>query len=210
MKKVEKKLSIIVILILILSIALNLVLFKNVKSVEADTESKYQKELSDKDKQLAGFEAKIEELNTIVTENNATEDGQKKDSEMKMLNEYKEIADQFIHDYLTYNTESLLDRREKLKDITDEKLIDRIAPEPQEQEGKVYSSDPTFTSKVTKTSVFVSNDTDLNETANVIVDVEYDTKSTEGEAPLRSLVYLKMERDEGGKIKVMSYDYHQI
>lgn len=206
----NKKLSVIVIAVLILSAALNLVLFKNIRSVEADTDTKYQKELSDKDKQLAGFEAKIDELNAIVTENDAEKESGSEDSETKTLDEYKTIADQFIHDYLTYNTEGLLERREKLTDITDEKLLDRIAPEPQVQEGTLYSSDPTFTSKVTKSSVFISNDSDLSEKANVIVDVEYDTKSTEGEAPLKSLVYLTLEKNEDGNIKVMSYDYHQI
>ena len=120
--------------VMIISLILNVVLYSNINSVEGKVESKFSEEIENKNTIISGLELKVDELNDLIE--NSTPESRKEISKTKLeeQNEYKTIATDFINSYLEYNTDNLKDRREKLLSITSEELVNRIAPEPINEE----------------------------------------------------------------------------
>lgn len=128
---------------------------------------------------------------------------------LRLQQSYKEVAKAFITDYLNYNTQSLKDRREKLKSITTGKLLDQVAPEIDASgDGSELSSDPTFTSKVTQLNLFISDVKPELKTGDVLAEVTYEAKSTEGKTIVKSFVDLSIQTQEDGKMTVQEYHYY--
>ena len=196
--------------VMIISLILNVVLYSNINSVEGKVESKFSEEIENKNTIISGLELKVDELNDLIE--NSTPESRKEISKTKLeeQNEYKTIATDFINSYLEYNTDNLKDRREKLLSITSEELVNRIAPEPINEEENQLSSDPTFTSVIDEITIYITEIDEITNTCQVIADVKYDTKSTEGEASVSSLVQLQLQKNEDNSIKVMTYEYYPI
>lgn len=196
--------------VMIISLILNVVLYSNINSVEGKVESKFSEEIENKNTIISGLELKVDELNDLIE--NSTPESRKEISKTKLeeQNEYKTIATDFINSYLEYNTDNLKDRREKLLSITSEELVNRIAPEPINEEENQLSSDPTFTSVIDEITIYITEIDEITNTGQVIADVKYDTKSTEGEASVSSLVQLQLQKNEDNSIKVMTYEYYPI
>lgn len=206
----DKKWKIIVLGCLIVSIVLNIVLFANIYSLAGNLEEKNATKIDEKDNTIAYLENKIDELNSLIDNGSSESTEDHSQTELEKQQKLKEIANTFVTAYLEYDKDNLQERRKTLYTVADEKLVNRVAPETSENNGMQLSSDPTFTAKITKSTVFISDTNAETNKTFAIADVEYDTKSTEGETPIRTLIYMEIQPDKDGKNKIINYKYYPV
>lgn len=196
-------------LLLVVSIVLNGVLVKNLYTKQGAVNYENQIATDQKEKEIVALENTIKELENEIS--HATPENRETLSQtaLEKQSKYLNIADEFINSYLNYDSNSLNKRREQLLPITSEKLIDVVAPEESDNKNAL-SSDPTFTATVTKMTTYISRMTESENAIDVIADVSYQAKSTEGETTVNSLIKLTLETDNQGIIKVIDYAYYPI
>lgn len=198
------------VLFLVISLVLNGVLYKNLFSEESRLQEETSSKLTKKDKEISSLEGTIKSLKTQIA-NSKTETREKlSKTELEKQQAYEEIAKQFITAYLTYDSSSLKERREKIKPITNEDLIDKIAPEENENDTSQLSSDPTFSSTVTSLNIYVANEEKEANSREIIADVSYEAKSTEGKTKVKTFIYMELKTQGDGAIKVNDYIYYPI
>lgn len=203
-------LSIVLFIILVISLVLNGVLILHLTKKDVSNITINSTKVDEYKKTILSLEEDVTRLNEEV--NNASPEQRDSLSKTKIeeQNTFKQVANDFVSQYLTYNTKTLEERRNSIKDITDESLLDKVAPEIQETDKQALSSDPTFTSKVENVKVYIA---DINNTlgvGNAIIEVTYATKNTEGESKLQSLIYLELKKDDNNMIKVTDYTYYPV
>lgn len=196
-------------LLLVVSIVLNGVLVKNLYTKQGAVNYENQIATDQKEKEIVALENTIKELEDELS--HATPENRETLSQttLEKQSKYLNVADEFINSYLNYDSNSLNKRREQLLPITSEKIINVVAPEESDNENAL-SSDPTFTATVTKMTTYISRMTESENAIDVIADVSYQAKSTEGETTVNSLIKLTLQTDNQGIIKVIDYVYYPI
>uniref|UniRef100_UPI00344CAF75 hypothetical protein n=1 Tax=Carnobacterium sp. TaxID=48221 RepID=UPI00344CAF75 len=203
-------LSIVLFIILVISLVLNGVLTLHLTKKDVSNITINSTEVDEYKKTILSLEDDVTRLNEEVNNANPEQRDSLSKTKIEEQNTFKQVANDFVSQYLTYNTKTLEERRNSIKDITDESLLDKVAPEIQETDKQALSSDPTFTSKVENVKVYIA---DINNTlgvGNAIIEVTYATKNTEGESKLQSLIYLELKKDENNMIKVTDYTYYPV
>ncbi|WP_077356073.1 hypothetical protein [Virgibacillus halodenitrificans] len=196
--------------VMVISLILNVVIYSNLGSVQEEVKKDFKEEIEEKESNIASLEVKIKDLNEVIKSDRPEDRKKLSNTKLEEQEEYKTIASDFIYSYLEYDTDNLKERRAKLSQIADEKLVNRIAPEPIDQEESQLSSDPTFISEIEKINIYIADIDEITKKNQIIADVKYDTKSTEGEASVRSLISLQLEKNEDDSIRVMTYEYYPI
>lgn len=198
----------IIALFLLVSLLLNVVLVKNIKLQEKALRIEYRSEINKK-------EAKINTLNNTITQlefdiDHASPESKDNQSKMQLAeqNNYLNKANEFITTYLNYDTNTLGERRNKLSPMTKSELLNQVAPEESQNEENL-SSDPTFSSTVKSLNTYISKLNEEDKTSEVIAEVSYQAKSTEGETTVNSIIKLQLQSDKEG-IKVTEYSYYPI
>lgn len=201
-----------VVLFLLVSILLNIIFVRNMDTqkeiYEADQKLLLKKKnstISEKDETIVELE---EEIANSIPENRDTLSNTK----LEVQTQYKQVADEFLKEYLTYNTSTLQERRNNISSITSEDLLNKVAPEVHEedQNKKALSSDPTFSSSLLDSKIFITDINDKLNTSQVMVEVSYLAKSTEGETTTNAIVYMELQKDVSNKIMVIDYVYYPV
>lgn len=183
------------------------VIIKNINAQEKKLHDEYQMKLVEKDSIVVDLEKKLMESELLIENSNPENREELSETTLDRQNKYIKVSNEFLDYYLNYDTNSLNERREKLLKITSDELINHVAPE-QSKEENALSSDPTFSSEVRSIKTFVSNK--IENTVEVISEVHYLAKSTEGESEVKAFVKLKLSLEEEGIIKVTEYFYYPI
>lgn len=198
------------VLFLVLSLIFNGVTLKNLYTGEKKNEDVINEKISEKDSEIDRLEASVTSLKNQLSNLNEEDKQKLSNTELDKQKAYKSVADEFIAAYLNYDSNSLEERREKIKVITSEELLDKIAPETDSNSENELSSDPTFTSKIKESKVYISElSNDLNK-AEIVADVSYLAKSTEGETTVKSFILLELTKDEDGVIRINNYTYYPM
>lgn len=209
-QKSSKKGLLVIVLLLIVSLILNGVLFSNLVSQESVISNKQRDKLEKKDAVILNLEDKIKELQSTIS--NSVPEVKKQISETKLEEQqaYKGVANEFIKNYLNYSTNTLTERRDKLIPITDKDLVNKLAPEESEDNDNSLSSDPAFTSKVISSKIYITDINDALKSSEIIADVSYKAKGSEGETTVRTFIYIQLKTENNGNIKVTNYVYYPI
>lgn len=209
-KKFPKGLFIIV-LFLIGSLILNAILFKNILSQEGNVETQISNELKEKDSKISGLEDTIKNLTIDIKNSDPGVKEKISNTELESQMANKDVARKFITAYLNYDSNQLKERREKIKPITTDNLLDKVAPEMDESDSEnQLSSDPTFTSKITDLNLYIDDFNKEEKSSEILADITYEAKSTEGKTKVRSFVYMEMQTEDDGTIKVKNYVYYPV
>ncbi len=211
--KKDKKGLYAIVLFLIFSIVLNLVFYRNLMSQEDVIATEKNVLIEEKNQEISSLQGKVKLLEDDIVSYQPEKKEEISATQLQKQQAYKEVANTFVNAYLNYDSSHLNERREKIMSVTHKDLIDSIAPEVTEEEDDSklqLSSDPTFTSKVDDVKVYITEvDENLN-SSEVIADVSYLSKSTEGKSSSRSLIYLQLKKEKDGTIKVTEYTYYPI
>jgi len=208
-KKSGKRLYIVV-FFLILSLSLNGVLYKNLYAKEAVSSNEFNKELQEKETNIKALQDEIQGLQGEMKSLDPQEREELSKTQLEQQEAFKSVANEFITDYLTYATNTINERREKLTPITTAKLLNQVAPEIINNDPSQLSSDPTFSAKVSKVILYISGFDSSTDQTKIIGDVTYKTQGTEGKTTEHSLVEMELIKDKKGKIKVNKYTYYPI
>lgn len=209
-KKFPKGLFIIV-LFFIGSLILNAILFKNILSQEGNVETQISNELKEKDSKISGLEDTIKNLTIDIKNSDPGVKEKISNTELESQMANKDVARKFITAYLNYDSNQLKERREKIKPITTGNLLDKVAPEMDESDSEnQLSSDPTFTSKITDLNLYIDDTNKKEKSSEILADITYEAKSTEGKTKVRSFVYMEMQTEDDGTIKVKNYVYYPV
>ncbi|MFE7150803.1 hypothetical protein ACFVIJ_10355, partial [Heyndrickxia sporothermodurans] len=152
----------------------------------------------------------IKTLTIDIKNNDPKVKKQNSNTEIEKQNNYKEIAKQFLNAYLNYDANKLEERREKIKPIATETLLNTVAPKEDTSSQNELSSDPSFSSRITNLNLYIS---DINQNLNkgeVVADITYEAKGSEGKVTVKSFVYLEIQTAEDGSMKVNNYVYYPI
>lgn len=210
-----KKIFPIIIIILIVSIVLNIVLYRNLigqkKKYEEKNKIKLKDKLKEKETIILSLQKEVSNLKNYIN-NNTSECDNEYSTLLEKQQNYKEISNDFISAYLNYSTNKLNDRREKLLKISTKELVDRIAPEVDKDEQKedILSSDPSFTSNIKNSKIYITELDDVLNISEVLADVSYTSKGSDGKSESRIFIYLQLKEDDNGTIKVVDFMYYPI
>ena len=211
-KKAKKGLYAIV-LFLVVSILLNFVLYRNLVSQGEVIAAEKDTQLEEKEQAISSLQGKIKLLEEDIHNGQPEKKEEASVTQLEKQRAYKDVAETFVNAYLNYDSSHLQERREEIMAITHKDLIDSIAPEVQEDEsGKEMklSSDPTFISAVEDVKIYITEVDETLKMSEVVADVSYISKNTEGESKARSLIYLQLKKDNDGSILVTDYTYYPI
>ncbi|MGG4263763.1 hypothetical protein [Peribacillus simplex] len=209
-KKIPKGLFIIV-LFLIVSLILNAILFKNILSQEDKVRTQIREKLKEKDSKISGLEDTIKNLTIDINNNDPGVKKQTSNIELESQKSFKEVAKEFITAYLNYDSNKLKERRDKIKPITTDSLLNKVAPETDGLESEnQLSSDPTFSSEINELSLYINDINKELKSGEVVADITYKAKSTEGETKIRCFVYMEIQTEDDGTIKVNDYIYYPV
>ncbi|MCM3033700.1 hypothetical protein [Niallia sp. MER 6] len=208
-KKSGKRLYIIA-FFLILSLILNGVLYKNLYAKEAVSSNEFYKELKEKETNIKALQSEIQGLQDEIKSLDPQERKELSKTELELQEAFKTVANEFITDYLTYSTNTINERREKLMPITSAELLNQVAPESMDNDPSQLSSDPTFSVKVSNVILYISGFDSSTDQTKMIGDVTYKTQGTEGKTTEHSLVEMELMKDKKGQIKVNNYTYYPI
>lgn len=210
-KKRSKGLCIIV-LFLLISVILNVILFKNIEIQEKKItqEQKIKQDNEEKNITILTLKDKITELENKI--NNSTNESKENvsNTEIEIQQSYLKIANEFIITYLNYNTKTLTERRKNLISIATDELVNQLAPEESENVKEQLSSDPTFSSKILNSNFYISGLNEEENESEIIADISYLATSREGESKVRTFISMKLKTMEDGTIKVINYSYYPI
>lgn len=195
---------------LILSLVLNGVLYKNLYAKEAVSSNEFNKQLQEKETNIKALQSEIHGLQDKIKSLDPEEREELSKTEFEQQEAFKTVANEFITDYLTYSTNTINERREKLTAITTAELLNQVAPESTDNDPSQLSSDPTFSSKVSNVILYILGFDSSTDQTNVIGDVTYKTKGTEGKTTEHSFVEMELIKDKKGQIKVNKYTYYPI
>jgi|GEM_PF-2813633 len=199
-----------IVLFALFSVVLNIVLVFNLMNQEERVHAKNSEVVSEKEEIILTMQEEINGLNEQLANNTPEKREDLSNTKLEQQNKYKDTAKSFVASYLTYDTNSLDKRRESISEITTIELLNKVAPEVVETDKQALSSDPTFTSNVLDSTIYVSDINETLNTGNAIVDVKYATSNTEGETTLRAIISLQLQKDEAENIKVTDYYYYPI
>ena len=195
---------------LILSLVLNGVLYKNLYAKEAVSSNEFNKELKEKETNIKALQSEIQGLQDEIKSLDPQERKELSKTELEQQEAFKTVANTFITDYLTYSTNTINERREKLTPITSAELLNQVAPESTDNDPSQLSSDPTFSAKVSNVILYISGFDSSTDQTKMIGDVTYKTQGTEGKTTEHSLVEMELIKDKKGQIKVNKYTYYPI
>ncbi|MFI8496629.1 hypothetical protein ACIGC1_27980 [Peribacillus butanolivorans] len=208
--KMRKGLFIIV-LFLIVSLILNAILFKNILSQGDKVRTQISEDLKEKDSKISGLEDTIKNLTLDINDSDPGVKEQTSNTELESQKAFKDVAKEFITAYLNYDSNRLKERREKIKPITTGNLLDKVAPETDGSESEnQLSSDPTFTSKINDLSLYINDINKELKSGEIVADITYEAKSTEGKTKVRCFVYMEIQTEDDGTIKVNDYVYYPV
>lgn len=202
-----------IVLFLVLSIILNFVLYRNLMSHGEVIAAEQNNQLEEKDQAIVNLQEKIELLEEDLYNSQPENKEEASITQLDKQRAYKGVAESFVNAYINYDSSHLKERRENIMSITHEDLIDILAPEVYEDEDSndmKLSSDPTLVSTVQDVKVYITEVDENLEMSEVMADVKYITKNTEGESSSRSLIYLQLKKGTDGSIKVTDYTYYPI
>jgi len=186
--------------ILILSIVFNFVFSTNLKKEFNKKEEKFNLTIEKKEQSIETLKKQLDRTGTKQNDEAATNT----DDSLATQNQYKDVANQFIHAYLDYSIKNQGERRTNLLTVTKQEIVDMIAPDTKDL------GDPNFKSSVDNVSIYVETATDISQKCKAIVNVEYTiTGSENGQTKLRSLVELTLEKQENA-IKVTDFNTHSM
>ncbi|MEK4181688.1 hypothetical protein NSQ61_19795 [Aeribacillus sp. FSL K6-1121] len=193
---------------LTVSIILNGVLFYNLATQEREIQSKFQEQYKDE------INKKNKIITALKTENinlKNSENDKEKNSELEAQRKFKSVANQFVKFYLEYSNKQLSERRNNLLSLSSKDVVDKIAPEVNEEsDNKVLSSDPVFTSKLKESNIFVSETNNITNSVNAIAVVTYFAKGSEGETEIRAFIYMNLKKESDNSIKVTDFEYYPM
>lgn len=207
----KRKFFPIIISILVVSIVLNVVLSWNLVTQQKEIKAQQETKLKEKEDTILSLQEEVDGLKSYI--NSSTPQNKKESSktELEKQQKYKNVANEFINAYLNYDTNTLKERREKLLEISTEELVNRVTPkETNKDPGKALSSDPTFTSQIDKIKIYTTGTNDESNSSEILVDVNYIAKGSEGESTVRTFIYLKLQSNANGAIKVIDFMYYPI
>lgn len=201
----QSKINLVIIGFLVLSLILNGVLLYNLISQNERFEVRYKDEISEKNKTIKSLKTEISNINI----SNDTDESAP-NSELELQTNYKKVAGDFVKYYLEYSSNNLSERRNNLLSVTDENLVEKIAPEVTEstEERSQLSSDPIFISAVKNTKVYISETNNITNSAEAFAEVTYKAKGSEGETEVNSFIHMHLKMDDNGSIKVNDFNYY--
>lgn len=189
---------------------LNGVLFYNLSIKQDDLDTKQAANLKEKDDEVITLKKDNEKLKkTILTLNTKTNPSSKKDNYKSILNKNEALSKDFVKYLLEADGAKESDRRNKLSLITSTEVLNSVAPENQE-EGKKYSSDPTFKAKIDEANVYISDVSEDESEIKTIVDVNYQVSDTQGKSKVKAFVYMTITKAKSNKMIITDYTYFPI
>lgn len=189
---------------LVISLVFNFVLVINTKQEFERKDKEFKATIEKKEQSIQTLENQLDQANkTSIDEDGANSNDVSK-TELEMQNQYKDVANQFIHAYLDYSVANKGERRTNLLKVTEKSIVDILAPDAEDL------GDPNFKSSVNNASIYVEPAADISEKCNVIVDVKYTIEGSEnGKTELRNLMNLTLEKKENG-IKVVDFEIYPV
>lgn len=186
---------------------LNGVLFYNLSLKQGDLDTKQAENLKEKDDEVITLKKDNENLKkTILAMDTKTNSSSKKDNYKSILRKNEALSKDFIKYLLEADGAKESERRNKLSQITSKEVLNSVAPENQE-EGKEYSSDPTFKAKIEDANVYVSDISEDENEVKTIVDVNYQVSDTQGKSKVRACVFMTITKNESNKMIITDYTY---
>ncbi|MBU4643088.1 hypothetical protein [Bacillus toyonensis] len=194
----------IVVGLLVASISYNVYFGIETKKEMDHLNTKLQTQAEDKEKTIKGLETKLDQAKRKMAEENKPKTEEEKQAPVNLEKEYKEVTNQFIHAYLDYSVKNKEERRNNLLKMTEQSLVDRIAPNTED------GGDPGFKSKVNETVMFIDNTADMNQKCSVLVDVKYTIEALEnGKTDIHNFMKVTLEKKENA-IKVVDVSIYPI
>ncbi|RBP59334.1 hypothetical protein DES36_11959 [Alkalibaculum bacchi] len=207
--KSNKKITLIVTSFLVVSVVLNGVLFSHL--IKQEDSIKRQQETINKEKEdtILSLQKEIKELKNKTDKSTSESEKGSSETELEKQQRYKNVANEFVNAYLNYDTNNLSERRKKILEISTEDLGNKVAPEVTDP-GEALSSDPVFTSQVSDMKIYVAALGDGLNSGEILADVKYIVKGSEGETATRAFINLKLLSNANEKIQVIDFEYYPI
>uniref|UniRef100_UPI003F4940E8 hypothetical protein n=1 Tax=Bacillus multifaciens TaxID=3068506 RepID=UPI003F4940E8 len=194
----------IVIGLLGVSIVYNVYFGMETKKEMDNLKAKSQIQSEDKDKTIKTLETKLDQAKRKIAEENKPKTEEEKQTHVNLEKQYKDVTNQFVHAYLDYSVKNKEERRNNLLKITEQSLVDRIAPNTED------GGDPGFKSKVNETLMFIDNTSDMNQKCSVLVDVKYTIEASEnGKTDVHNFMKVTLEKKDNA-IKVVEVSIYPI
>ncbi|PGZ57901.1 hypothetical protein COE58_24095 [Bacillus cereus] len=167
-------------------------------------QAKIQTQAEEKEKTIKELETKLDQAKRKVAEENKPKTEDEKQASVNLEKQYKEVTNQFIHAYLDYAVKNKEERRNNLLKMTEQSLVDRIAPNVEDV------GDPGFKSQVNETVMFINNAEDINQKCSVLVDAKYTIEGLEnGKTDVHNFVKVTLEKKEN-VIKVVDVSMYPL
>lgn len=190
--------------LLVISISYNVYFGLETKKEMDHLKATLKSQEEDKEKTIQTLENKLNQAKRKLAEKNETKSEGGKQVNVDIEKQYKEVTEQFVHAYLDYSVKNKEERRNNLVKMTEQSLVDRIAPKV---EG---SGDPGFQSKVNETVMYINNSTDINQKCSVLVDVKYTIEGLEnGKTDIHNFMNVVLEKKDNA-IKVVDVSIYPI
>ncbi|NWK72615.1 hypothetical protein HWX41_27220 [Bacillus paramycoides] len=167
-------------------------------------QAKVQVQAEEKEKAIKELETKLDHAKKKMAEENKPKTEAEKQAPVNIEKQYKEVTNQFVHAYLDYSVKNKGERRNNLLKMTEQSLVDRIAPNAED------GGDPGFKSKVNETIMFIDNSNDINQKCSVLVDVKYTIEALEnGKTDVHNFMKVTLEKKDNA-IKVVDVSMYPI
>ncbi|PEF45198.1 hypothetical protein CON22_17855 [Bacillus cereus] len=161
----------------------------------------------DKEKTIQTLENKLEQAKRKVTEQkeqNKPKSEEEKQANVDIEKQYTDVTEQFLHAYLDYSVKNKDERRNNLIKMTEQSLVDRIAPNAED------GGDPGFKSSVNETVMFIHHSSDINQKCTVLVDVKYTIEGLEnGKTDVHNFMKVTLENKDNA-IKVVDVSMYPV
>ncbi|MBE7106138.1 hypothetical protein FT637_24955 [Bacillus cereus] len=194
----------IVIGLLVVSIAYNVYFGIETKKEMDNFNVKLKTQAEEKEKTIQTLETKLDQAKRKMADENKPKTEEEKQAPVNLEKQYKDITNQFIHAYLDFSVKNKDERRNNLLKMTEQSLVDRVAPNMED------GGDPGFKSKVNETVMFIDNTNDMNQKCSVLVDVKYTIEALEnGKTDVHNFMKVTLEKKDN-TIKVVDVSIYPI